>query len=604
VTRAVLAGAVLAAAAVAVRAAGDVRVVATVHPSGGITDSTQVRLVVQVEGGSIPEVSTPRLPAMTNLRVGAGPSTSRNSSYSFVNGRVDSSNTLTMTYVLLPEGPGPAEIPSFDVVVGGDTFRTQPIRFTVQAGRSGSPGAAAPRGRPSEDDEEDADEGANVDVFLEARVSPREVWVGEPATLEVAIYAAAPVVGFSGLELPPLTGLWSDDVPVDANRDRRSETIGGRAYTVYPVVRKLLIPTRSGKIRVEPFLGQIQVRRSSRDPFRSLFSLGDHINILRKTRAIDIAAKPLPEAGRPPEFEGAVGTYRLKLAAAPGAVAVGDAVAIRATVEGRGSLQGVPPPRLGVAPELKTYEPKVVEDERGSTDRTAARKTWEWIVVPVRPGDFKLPGATFAYFDPAAGRYEVVSHDLPVLTVRRGEGPVEVGAARAEVQAAAKDIAFLKRRDGPLRETREPLVRRPAFLALFAVPWALVPIGIWWGRRRERLLTDTGFARSRRAARAAARRLAKASAKEGAGAFHEDVARALVEYVADRENRSAAGLTYEEVETLLASKGVEEGLRRRYRSCLERCDFARFVPDAPSAASRADVAAEARGIIAALEAAW
>jgi hypothetical protein len=142
------------------------------------------------------------------------------------------------------------------------------------------------------------------------------------------------------------------------------------------------------------------------------------------------------------------------------------------------------------------------------------------------------------------------------------------------------------------------------FLALFAIPWALVPFGIWWGRRRERLQTDTGFARSRRAARAAARRLAKSAARGDGAGFHEEVAGALVDYVADRTNRSAAGLTYEEVDHLLASHGVGEDLRRRYRACVERCDFARFVPDARSSASRAEVAAEARAILTALEAAW
>lgn len=591
-----LVAAVLAAAP---SRADEVRVSASVHPTGRIYESTQVRLIIQIEGGSLPDVSTPRLPAMKNLRVGAGPSTSRSSSYSFVNGRVDSSNTLVLTYVLLPEGAGPAEIPPFDVVVGGTAHRTQVIHLTVLPGRSG-PGGGPPS-RVQEDEGQDEDD---VDVYLEARVAPREVWVGEPATLEVAIYAAAPITGINGLQPPALSGLWSDDVPVDANRERRSETVGGKSYAVFPIERKLLIPTRPGTLEIGPFVAQIQVRRSSRDPFRSFFTLGESVNLLRKTRPIRITAKPLPEPGRPPEFGGAVGSYRLKLVATPQSVAVGDAVAIRATVEGRGSLQAVPPPHLASGNELKTYEPKIVEDERGGADRLASRKTWEWIVVPTRPGEFKLPSVTFGYFDPATARYEVVTQDLPLLAVRRGEGPVDVGAARREVQAAAKDIAFLKPRGDALRTGREPLARRTMFLALFAVPWALVPIGIWWGRRQDRLLTDQGFARSRRAARAAGRRLAKASAHGDAAKFHEDVARALVDYVADRENRSASGLTYEEVDQILAGKGVDASLRRRYRACLERCDFARFVPDAKAAPSRTELAAEARAIVTALDAAW
>ena len=52
------------------------------------------------------------------------------------------------------------------------------------------------------------------------------------------------------------------------------------------------------------------------------------------------------------------------------------------------------------------------------------------------------------------------------------------------------------------------------------------------------------------------------------------------------------------------SSDDDEALRRRYRACLERCDFARFVPDAKTAPSRTEVAAEARAIVAALESAW
>ena len=135
-----------------VAAADDVRVSVSVLPSGRVTDTTQVRLVIRVDGESIPDVGTPKLPVMQNLRVTGGPASARNSSYSFDNGRISSSNALTLTYFLLPLGPGQAEIPSFDVIVGGTTYRTQPLRFTVEAGRSGpappSPGSrAAGRGR-------------------------------------------------------------------------------------------------------------------------------------------------------------------------------------------------------------------------------------------------------------------------------------------------------------------------------------------------------------------------------------------------------------------------------------------------------------------------
>jgi hypothetical protein len=91
----------------------------------------------------------------------------------------------------------------------------------------------------------------------------------------------------------------------------------------------------------------------------------------------------------------------------------------------------------------------------------------------------------------------------------------------------------------------------------------------------------------------------------GKGAeFHEEVGRALVEYIADRFNRSAAGLTYETADDLLASKGLDAELRRRFRSCLERCDFARFVPSGTRSEGREEVLREAREVMEGLERAW
>ena len=84
-------------------------------------------------------------------------------------------------------------------------------------------------------------------------------------------------------------------------------------------------------------------------------------------------------------------------------------------------------------------------------------------------------------------------------------------------------------------------------------------------------------------------------------AFHEELARTLVEYVADRFNRPPAGLTYEVADELLSSRGVQPELRRRFRSCLESCDFARFVPAAGLSERRTESLDQATGLIDELE---
>ncbi len=601
--RPLLALALLALLAVTPVGAADVQVSASILPQGRISETTQVRLIIRVDGTSIPDVGSPKLPAMKNLQVTGGPSTARNSSYTFDNGRIVSSSSLSLTYLLAPSGKGQAEIPPFDVIVGGTAYRTQALRFNVEAGRAGPAPPGPTPGAPREDRGDDDSEDASFDVFLQAKVGSASVYSGQPVRLDVTLYAAAPVNGFTWTDVPSLPGLWTEDLPVDPSRDRRVVTMNGRQYNAYPVARKLVVPTGSGALTIQPFSAQVQVHRPSRDPFGSFFSLGGYVNIVRRTAALKLDVKPLPEADRPADFSGAVGSFRMKATADRTSVELGEAVAVKVTISGEGSLQSAVAPKLTAPPDVKVYEPKTLDDAMTGADHLGARKTWEWVVVPLAPGTVNIPAPTFAYFDPGTASYRQLRGDLPELSVLRGSGVVDSVASRGEVQANTKDIAFLKMRRGALQEARPPLHRRGWFLALLVLPFILTPAGIAFGRRRERFLTDHGFARARRAARTAAKRLERAAKRAGESptAFHEEVAGALVDYVADRANRKASGLTYDQLDDILAAKGVLAEPRRRYRACLETCDFARFVPDSGRPQAVAELVAEARAILRALE---
>jgi BatD DUF11 like domain len=579
-----------------------VHVTARIVPQGRITDTTQVRLVVEVSGTSSPDVSMPDLPPMTNLRVVSGPYTQRQSSMSFVNGAVTSQSSMTLTYMLLPKHAGPAAVPPFTIQVGSASYRTSALNFSVVAG-GGPPAASQRPGRAAPGEDEDDD--ASADIALETHLSSPTVWQGQPVVVETTLYAAARVTGFDWVDDPAISGAWVDTPPVDTQHEAAQVQRGGRTYIAYPIARKVLVPTRAGTIAIPSAAAQIQVERSPRDRFGLFFGLQPAVTVVRRTTPLTLKVRPLPEAGQPNGFAGAVGSYHLAVTEDRRQAQVGDAIAVRATVEGMGSLQAVPPPALVAPPDVKIYDPKVLTNEPTGATHLSSRKTWEWVVVPLKPGTLALPAVSFSYFDTDSGGYKTLRTELPEIAVVRGAATPDTGLARGEVQPSLRDIAFIKTLRGPLREPADPLGRRPWFIALLALPALLSPFGIWAGRRRARLATDHGFRRGRRAARAAVRRLEKARTRTtDAIAFHEEVARALVEYVADRTNRPAAGMTYDELEAILVEKGVSPELRRRYRTCLETCDFARFTPDAGRGTAREDLTREAREIVQALEEAW
>jgi len=565
---------------------------AYVEPAEGISETTSIRLVLEVEGSGNVTLSPPRLAGLVNLRVVGGPSTSHNSVWS--NGRFSSMSRLV--YALQAEGPGPAEIPAIELAVGGGSRRTQPIRFEVAAARGVPPPTRPPGVR--------APGAGEPDVFARVELGEDEAWVGQSVPLAVSLYAAEQVLGFEFARVPSLASFWVEELEVDPGDESYRTAVEGRRYLVYPLKRQVLVPQTAGEFEIEPHALRIQVRQRSSDPF-DLFSFGRGTTVLRTTQPVKLRVRDLPAAGRPAGFGGAVGRYTLAATLDRREAGVNDAVALKATVEGEGFLGAARPPELSVPPGLKLFEPKVGSDTRAVRGRIASRRTWEWILVPLAPGELQLPELRFDYFDPSRGEYRSAQAALPPLVVRRDGSPdASLAASGGEVQLQRRELAFIKPLRGPLRFASERVHRSSGFLVLLVLPAAWVPLGVALGRWRARLAGNRGLARARRARAVASKRLRAARRllhEDDSATFQEEVARALVEYVADVFDRSAAGLSYEAADELLASRGLDAEIRRSFRATLESCDFARFVPQAAKGERRAELLREATELVERLE---
>ncbi len=576
------------------RAAGT-RVGAAIQPSGTATDTEAIRLTIQVVGAQSGEITPPRLPPMKNLRIVNGPSSS--SQFSWVNGEISSS--ASFTWMLVAEGPGPAEIPGVQVRIGSSTYRTDPIQIQITKGATG-PRTAPQPGRPPDVPARAGD----PDVFLRAELSTKEVWVGQPVTLTLTVFASGEIANYSLRDAPTFSNFWSEDLKVDPNTERYRATIEGRVYIAYPLQRKLLTPTVAGDLTLEPYAAQFRVQRRSSDPFADFFGGGRAEDIMRKSDALTLHVRALPEAGRPAGFAGAVGSFKIDTKLDRREAEVNQAVALTVTVEGEGLLKSVGTPRLDAPAELKVFDPEITESSAASNGKFRSKKTWEWVLVPLVPGSLEMPAPTFAYFDPQQGAYREI-HGAPIqIVARRGERSEPDTLARGEVRLQRREINFIK----PLRGTLSDGAARAHELAWFRValllPLAWVPAVIAIGRWRARSRLDRTGARAGKARSRSRRRLRTAqrrAAQLDAGAFHEEIARALVEYVADRFDRSAAGLTYELADDLLESHRVSPELRARFRSCLESCDFARYVPGSGSDPRKAEVLGEAMQLVDLLE---
>ena len=496
--------------------------------------------------------------------------------------------THELTYALYAKRAGTFTIGPVRLEIGGDSYQTKPIAVEIVSGTSRAADPAAPP------------------IFVLARTDYERAYVGQQVTVSYDLFYRVQPHNVSFNKLPTFVGFWTKDLFVAQQLKAHQEVRAGVSFNVAPLRRVALFPTGAGTHAVGALAVSCDIpqQRSRRG---SLFDdfFGRSRSVRLQSEELQIEVLPLPEQGRPAEFTGAVGRFQLRVAAQPTQVAAGDPVTLQVLVEGEGNMAAVQPLQVNAAPGVKLYDPKVEEEARITNGVHGGRRLFEYILIPERGGTLTIPSLRFAYFDPHQARYEVLEAE-PIAIHSEGrveEEEVSYGLSRRDIEAVGEDIRHIKP-DVETLAAHTMLHERAWFWSVQgALPIAFVAL-LLWQRHQRRLQGDVAYARQRRAKGQASRRLARADAllKGGSEAeFYGEVRAAVLEFVADRLNLAAAGLTLEVCAAALAEQQVEAETIAALRDLLTRCDFARFAPAGGPPTDRAAARRLAGEVITGLE---
>ncbi len=393
VRRPLVAALLLALAAPGARAEGPVLRAEVDATKIGVED--QVQLTLTLEGGGGAELP---LPPLENLRAVAGPFTS--SQMSWVNGVT--SQTRSATWVLQPRAVGKARVGAVTVDVEGGKRTSAPIEIEVVKGSLGPPPQAQRRGRPDPFADPFGDpfgglapgrarRGPEPKVKIRALADRTKLHVGEPLVVEFVIDTQASVSDLQLVEAPQFPGFWSEDLEKrDGPPNGEAVTADGESYRRFPLLRKLLFPTRSGTLTIPAATFRLGFPRESLfDPPRPPAE--------RSSEPLSVAVAPLPAGAA------AVGTFRAEASVDRPQVPLGEAVTLRFVVTGIGNLKWVE-----AAPELalagaKVYPPQSKSEFSATARGLEGSRTWEWVVVPQTAGALEIPALALDYFDPKSG---------------------------------------------------------------------------------------------------------------------------------------------------------------------------------------------------------
>lgn len=511
-------------------------------------------------------------------------------SVSIVNGAVTSS--ITHNYLLSPRSEGTHRVGPFRVVIGGEEATAPAVEVRVVRGAP-SPAPTPSSRKDSRNDEPPA-------AFIRSSLDKQEAFVGEQVTLTFRLYTRVRFAGDPAYSPPSTEGFWAEDLPPQR---RFYDEIRGTNYLVNEV-KTALFPARAGRLVVGP-----ATLRYHEDAFFS----SDPFDLLRgglrggrrrpveetlRTDSLPVTVKPLPEAGRPAEFAGAVGSFRLRAALDKDSVAANEPVTLTVTLEGEGNVQGATLPEPPSPESFKVYDSGSSTETSKEEYRVRGKKTYTRVFVPRYGGEYTLAPIAFSFFDPKAGEY--VTRTAGPFPVRVSGEPPEAEAAQKEIERREEDLRYLKepatiewgprRRGAPIR----------ALVAVNIAPLFLLGALLAWRRHRARYDRDRAWARARRAGGVARKALAEARAhlrEEDSREFAAALGRGVTGYLGDRTNLSVLGMTAKETVGAVERLGRDAGLAEALSRFLAASDRARYAPDPMPVSERERLLADGEELV-------
>ncbi len=564
-----------------------------------------IQFRVEVEAEQMGSVSAPQVPTPDGLQL-TGSTSSTSMSVNIVNGEMTTKRTTTYVFSFRAQRVGTHVLGPAQLAHEGKTLRSDQVRIEVVK-RSGRPQT---RPAPSTGRSMGQSEIQEIEqnLFLQAIPEKRMVYVGEQVGVTYKLFTRYDLRNVQYGHVPTFTGFWAETV-FDAQRlNMQREVVDGRAFNTALLKRLVLFPTTAGKHTLEQLEVNCEVvggRRSRGlfdfDPFGAF----DTQQVAVRSGDIEIEVIPLP-AGAPKGFGGTVGKFEMRAEAIPGTVKAGDPVAVKVVVQGAGNLHAINEPIRPERSGFKFYDPKTNLETRKRGTRISGQKTFEYVAIPYKTGQVILPPFILAYFDPVQKLYKTVQTKPITLQVTPGEQmpqPVD-GLPGEEVRALGRDIRYIKPDRMHLADQGLLLYQRSGFWFLQLIPVLGVAGAYAYRRHRVRLEGDVAYARRRRSRSEAQRRLGKARGLMEAGdsaGFHGEVHRSLSQFVADRTNRVAAGLTADQIGAMLVERGVDAQVIAGVQDVFGQCDQARFAPGQISAEQMQALFAQTEDLIGALE---
>lgn len=290
---------------------------------------------------------------------------------------------------------------------GASVARTAGLTLSVRAG-AGAAQAIGPRLRSLLERAPPPRRAGEPALVLVA--SADRIYVGEQVDIVTAAWfprdLRARLRRPPTLAPPTLAGVWSYPQPTPPGI-AASRQVGGTWYDLF-VSHQIVFPLSAGRIELAPASLQYSVPVAMQ-----FFSQEERYTL--QSNGITLTVVPLPDAGRPANFAGAVGRSLGLRRSAGGPVRAGEALPVEFTVQGEGNVALWPAPELAWPAGLRHYQDRTDDRIIPAAGRLGGSKLFRSLALPDSAGPLRLPAVEYPYFDLETRTYRTLR--APAITM-------------------------------------------------------------------------------------------------------------------------------------------------------------------------------------------
>lgn len=527
----------------------------------GINERLRVDFEMNKDGDNF------KAPSFEGFTVVGGPNQSVSRQY--LNGK--SSFKKVYSYYLAPKKRGNITIAQAEIVIDGEVYKTIPITVEVTAAVDTPTDGVEPIFDVSDK------------LHLVAEVSNTNPFLNEAINVVYKLYVSkeTAVNGWNEIDAPKFENFWSQNIDEKQFKVYDGQ-YNGESYRYVILRRSVLYPQKTGELVIEPLALSISVEvpTNRRNMFGGMMMRSEQVAVAAKNRTINV--KPLPEAGKPDTFGGAVGNFDFNVITSRNSLDAQEALDLTVSVSGTGNLKLFTLPQPKLPSSLEVYEPQLESNVSTTMSGMRGSISNRYTVVPQSKGKYPIAPIEFSYFDPSTETYKTLSSQELIINVENGPLNAVTESTNDPITGVAEagnQFKYIKSDANLQAIDKKSFFNSTVFWSLVATPFLLIPLFIIAGRKRQAYRSDIKGQRLRKADKMARKFLSDAKKSMGdQKPFYLALERSLHNYLKAKLNIQTSDMSKERIQNLLEERQVDNTTTSAFIELLKSCEFARYTP--------------------------